>query len=109
MAIKDKHNDLDMTESAPGSSPVEKGAPNRGRKALKKVTFDDFQITRAEQQARVEDERKAWLDRQERMEKEKPSLIRFAVPRLKSLRDEMIGVQNKLPFFRKNQRDDGSH
>lgn len=73
---------------------------------LKKVVFDDFQITRAEQQAQVDEERKTWHDREERLEKEKPSLIRFAVPRLKSLRDEMIGVQNKLPFFRKHPREE---
>src|ERR1017187_8401764 len=104
--IKDKLNDLDMTEAGQGNRPIEGDAPNRGRKTLKKVTFDDFQITRAEQQAQVDEERKAWHDRQDRLEKEKPSIIRFAVPRLKSLRDEMIGVQNKLPFFRKNQRED---
>src|ERR1700733_10851613 len=106
---KETYNDLDMTEHDPGNRPTEEGSAKRSRATLKKVTFDDFQITRAEQQAQVDEERKAWQERQDRMEKEKPSIIRFAVPRLKSLRDEMIGVQNKLPFFRKNQRPDVSH
>ncbi len=82
------------------ASPSEKSLPKR----MKKVTFDDFQITREGQAAQVEEERRAWREREERMEREKPSLLRFAAPRIKSFRDEMIGVQNKLPFFRKPQR-----
>jgi diguanylate cyclase (GGDEF)-like protein len=77
-----------------------------GQPRLKKIIFDDFQITRSEQQAQVDEERKVWQEREERLEKEKPALIRFAVPRFKSLRDEMIGVQNKLPFFRKHTREE---
>jgi len=109
MMKEETYDDLEMTEPDQGNSPIEEDSQKRGRSALKKVTFDDFQITRAEQQARVDEERKAWETRQERIEKEKPSIIRFAVPRLKSLRDEMIGVQNKLPFFRKSQREDIPH
>ena len=69
--------------------------------APKKITFDDFQITRAAQEAQVEEERRAWKERQDRIDNQKSGILRMAVPRLKSLRDEMIGVQNKLPFFRR--------
>src|SRR5581483_220002 len=82
---------------------------SRDGRPLKRVTFDDFQITRAQQEAQVEEERKAWREREERMEKEKPALFRFAVPRLKSLRDEMIGGQSKLPFFRKPHSEPVAH
>jgi diguanylate cyclase (GGDEF)-like protein len=64
------------------------------------VIFDDFQISRAEQQAQVDSEKAAWREREQRLEREKPALLRFAAPRLKSLRDEMIGVQSK--FFRRH-------
>jgi diguanylate cyclase (GGDEF)-like protein len=107
--MSDEERD-DRKRMNPASEPVSgRGdAINKtpGSQRMKKVVFDDFQITRAEQQAQVDDERKAWNDREERLEKEKPALIRFAVPRLKSLRDEMIGVQNKLPFFRKHPREE---
>jgi diguanylate cyclase (GGDEF)-like protein len=73
----------------------------RDRRAPKKITFDDFQITRAAQEAQVEEERRVWKERQERIDQHKPGILRLAVPRLKSLRDEMIGVQNKLPFFKR--------
>ncbi len=89
--------------------PQDEQPPSERREAThvpKKIVFDDFQISRSQQQHQVDEERKAWHDREERLEKEKPALIRFAVPRLKSLRDEMIGVQNKIPFFRKHPRDD---
>jgi|GEM_PF-2400052 len=100
-------NGLSRREGEPSESEPAEGEPAGGeRKRMKKVTFDDFQITREGQQAQVDEERRAWQERQERLEKEKPSIIRFAVPRIKSLRDEMIGVQNKLPFFRKPHRAD---
>jgi diguanylate cyclase (GGDEF)-like protein len=72
----------------------------------KKITFDDFQITRAEQEAQVEEERRAWKERQDRIDGQKGSIFKFAVPRIKSLKDEMIGAQNKLPFFKKQHRED---
>ena len=100
----------ELEQAGPVSEPIsgEDGAANAGHgpQQLKKIIFDDFQISRAEQQAQVDEERKAWHEREERLEKEKPALLRFAVPRLKSLRDEMIGVQNKLPFFRKPQHEE---
>jgi diguanylate cyclase (GGDEF)-like protein len=105
----DERDDLKMRGHAshPASLGDDAADESRGLKQRpKKIVFDDFQIARAEQQAQVEEERKAWNDREQRLEKEKPALIRFAVPRLKSLRDEMIGVQNKLPFFRKHPRED---
>ncbi len=100
----------ELERDGPVSEPIsgEDDAANAGHgpQRLKKIIFDDFQISRAEQQAQVDEERKAWHEREERLEKEKPALLRFAVPRLKSLRDEMIGVQNKLPFFRKPQHEE---
>ncbi|HZK76486.1 MAG TPA: sensor domain-containing diguanylate cyclase, partial [Candidatus Kapabacteria bacterium] len=104
----EKRNDFEPTgpkEELP-KSERDDSLRNGEQKRMKKVTFDDFQITREGQQAQVDEERRAWQERQERLEKEKPSIIRFAVPRIKSLRDEMIGVQNKLPFFRKPHRGD---
>ena len=86
-------NEIDG-RSASSDGPHERRAP-------KKITFDDFQITRAAQEAQVEEERRAWKERQERIEQHKHGILRLAVPRLKSLRDEMIGVQNKLPFFKR--------
>lgn len=96
--MTDNERDQERNESLSNGedSPPANGLPKR----MKKVTFDDFQITREGQAAQVEEERRAWREREERMEREKPALLRF-VPRIKSLRDEMIGVQNKLPFFKK--------
>jgi diguanylate cyclase (GGDEF)-like protein len=104
----EERDDLERSglTSEPYSAGEDLSNETSGHAGLKKVVFDDFQITRAEQQAQVDEERQAWHDREERIEKEKPSLIRFAVPRLKSLRDEMIGVQNKIPFFRKHTREE---
>ncbi len=104
----EERNDFehDSRPSEPIPTQATEASDAKAPQRLKKVIFDDFQITRAEQQAQVDDERKAWNDREVRLEKEKPSLIRFAVPRLKSLRDEMIGVQNKLPFFKKHPREE---
>ncbi len=103
-----EHRNLTSEPTAPKNEAARTDPANQapGQQRLKKIVFDDFQITRSEQQAQVDEERKAWQDRQERLEKEKPALIRFAVPRFKSLRDEMIGVQNKLPFFRKHPREE---
>ncbi len=107
--MSDEERD-DLEPRSRTSEPIspEEGSANEalGPQRLKKIIFDDFQISRAEQQAQVDEERKTWHDREDRLEKEKPALIRFAVPRLKSLRDEMIGVQNKLPFFRKHPREE---
>ncbi len=83
-----------------------RGRTEKGSKAPKKIVFDDFQITRSEQTAQVEEERRVWKEREERVEQQKSGLFRFAVPRIKSLKDEMLGVQNKLPFLRRNQRDE---
>jgi len=69
----------------------------------KKITFDDFQITRAQQEAQVEEERQAWKERQDRID-QKTNIFGFAVPRLKSLKDEMIGGQSKIPFFKRTQQ-----
>ena len=80
--------------------------PESGAPPPKKIVFDDFQITRSQQTAQVEEERRVWQERQERTEQQKPGLFRFAVPRIKSLKDEMLGVQNKLPFLRRNQREE---
>ena len=105
----DERDDLNRNSQPIHPNPAgEDMADKNQEQRPKKIVFDDFQIARAEQQAQVNEERKAWNDREERLEKEKPALIRFAVPRLKSLRDEMIGVQNKLPFFRKHPREDES-
>ncbi len=75
---------------------------------VKKVVFDDFQITRAEQTAQVEEERRVWQEREDRAQREKSPLYRLTVPRLKSLRDEMIGVQSKIPFFRRHREADSN-
>ncbi len=96
----------DLEPNSPNAIPPANAgrpfAPDEQQKRMKKVTFDDFQITREGQAAQVEEERRAWRERQERLEREKPSILRMAVPRIKSLRDEMIGVQNKLGLFRKS-------
>ncbi|MDP4200089.1 MAG: GAF domain-containing protein [Bacteroidota bacterium] len=90
------------------TTPGVQGSTSNGRNSqpVKKIVFDDFQITRAEQQAQVDEERRVWREREERTQREKAPLFRRAVPRLKSLRDEMIGVQNKLPFFKRHRDSD---
>src|SRR5579883_288694 len=102
--VRDEFNMNDSSDHGPfeGSS----ASNNSTRKTPKKITFDDFQITRAEQQHQVDEERQAWKEREERLEREKPAFIRYAVPRLKSLRDEMIGVQNKLSLFKKGHKEE---
>jgi diguanylate cyclase (GGDEF)-like protein len=89
-------------DSAESHHPLETDSAPR---SPKKIVFDDFQITRAEQEARVEEERRVWKERQQRTEEHKPSIFGFTVPRLKSLRDEMLGVQNRLPFLRRSTRE----
>lgn len=91
----------DERESNNHNTPGSKSGSN-GR-AVKKIVFDDFQITRAEQQAQVDEERRVWQEREDRIQREKTPLFKLAVPRLKSLRDEMIGVQNKLGFLKRNK------
>jgi diguanylate cyclase (GGDEF)-like protein len=91
---RQKHNEQN-SEPAHGSN---------GR-TVKKIVFDDFQITRAEQQAQVDEERRAWQEREERIQREKTPLFKLSVPRLKSLKDEMIGVQHKLPFLKRNREE----
>ena len=97
-----------MSDEEQGRQPQTEdssGASERRSNGLKKIIFDDFQIARAEQQEQVDQEKAAWQERQQRIEREKPAILRFAAPRLKSLRDEMVGVQNKLGIFKKHTEE----
>jgi diguanylate cyclase (GGDEF)-like protein len=71
----------------PGSS----GSPRP-----KKITFDDFQIQKNTQQRQLDDERDALLERERRMQEQKPGFLKFAVPRLRSIQEDMIGGGKKL-------------
>src|ERR1044071_4323947 len=95
MAQSDEHQTKNEQHSEP--------APGQSGRTVKKIVFDDFQITRAEQQAQVDEEKRVWQEREDRIQREKSPLFKLTVPRLKSLRDEMIGVQNKLPFLKRNR------
>jgi len=68
----DSHdNDSLMAEdsarnAAMGESKHDPSPADRVARAPRKVVFDDFQITRAEQEARIEEERRVWNERQQR-------------------------------------------
>src|ERR1051325_139680 len=98
MSQSDEHQTKNEQHSEP--------APGSNGRTVKKIVFDDFQITRAEQQAQVDEERRVWQEREDRIQREKTPLFKLAVPRLKSLKDEMIGVQNKLPFLKRSNKDE---
>jgi diguanylate cyclase (GGDEF)-like protein len=64
----------------------------------KRVTFDDFQIQRTQQQQQVEEEKRVWAEKLQREEEHK-GLFKFATPRLRKLSDDMIGGRNKFTSF----------
>lgn len=86
-------NDRDASRG-PGRS-----VSTSGNSAPKRVTFDDFQIQRSEQQKQVEEEKKVWAERLQREEEQKSGFLKFAAPRLRKLSDEMIGGRNKFTSF----------
>lgn len=65
----------------------------------RKLSFDDFQIQRTLAQQQVDEEKRAWAERQKRLEEDKPGFLRFAAPRLRKLSDDMIGGRGKLSSF----------
>jgi len=98
-----------MSEREDFANPSDERSGESGGSARpKKVTFDDFQIQKRAAQAQVDDEKRAWQERQARLDAQKPGFLRFAVPRLRSLKDDMIGGKKKLSslFGRPSQSED---
>jgi diguanylate cyclase (GGDEF)-like protein len=65
----------------------------------RKVVFDDFQIQKNAQQQQIDDEKRALKERERRHDEQRPGFLKFAVPRLRSIREDMIGGKKKLSSF----------
>ena len=97
--FNDPRKDPQLINDTGRRSGGEKPAPERNETGpTKRVTFDDFQIQRTQQQQQVEEEKRAWAERVQR-EEEKSGFLKFATPRLRKLSDDMIGGRNKFTSF----------
>jgi diguanylate cyclase (GGDEF)-like protein len=92
-------NDRGSSDRRGMDSGAERSSSGNSGGAPRRVTFDDFQIQRSEQQRQVEEEKKAWAERLQREEEQKSGFLKFATPRLRKLSDDMIGGRNKFTSF----------
>jgi diguanylate cyclase (GGDEF)-like protein len=98
-----------MTDREPDfqsdGSRIEGDAAQPSKAGPKKISFDDFQIQKQAAQLQVDEEKRAWEERQKRLDDQKPGFLKFAVPRLRSIGEEMIGGKRKFKLFGSRQEE----
>jgi len=94
----DEDQDIQSDNDSPvrGEKKSRERPKDEGASPPRKVTFDDFQIQKTAQQQQIDDEKRAMIEREKRLEEQRPGFLKFAVPRLRTLGENMIGGTMKL-------------
>ncbi len=104
--MKDEDQDIHLRNDSPRKGERSGRGREQNTSQPRKVTFDDFQIQKTAQQQQIDDEKRALLERDRRMEEQKPGFLKFAVPRLRTIGENMIGGTRKLFSSKGSPNDD---
>jgi diguanylate cyclase (GGDEF)-like protein len=94
--MKDEDQDSQSQSRSPRAGERASRGRDQSQGTPRKVTFDDFQIQKTAQQQQIDDEKRAIAERDKRVEEQKPGFLKFAVPRLRSIGENMMGGTRKL-------------